>query len=191
MPTHKVKGGYQWGKHGKIYPTKKQADKQGQAIYASGWKENKTNENMKQNKKLIRLTESDLYNIIKESINKIYKEKDNLKKIINHPSQDLQQLINICEEYKLNKIRLFFDKFEIKILKNILGKKIKYNNESNYVAEFIIPNNGFGDNYACVLSVLEFSGYGVSKNYICEISYDEFCKLLNYFYFDGNQWVKK
>ena len=74
MPTHKVKGGYQWGKHGKIYPTKKQADKQGQAIYASGWKENKTNENMKQNKKLIRLTESDLHNIIKESVNKILKE---------------------------------------------------------------------------------------------------------------------
>ena len=27
MPTHKVKGGYQWGEHGKVYPTKKQADK--------------------------------------------------------------------------------------------------------------------------------------------------------------------
>lgn len=41
MPTHKVKGGYKWGKSGKVYPTKKQADKQGQAIYASGWRENK------------------------------------------------------------------------------------------------------------------------------------------------------
>lgn len=39
MPTHKVKGGYKWGKHGKVYPTKPQADKQGQAIYASGWRE--------------------------------------------------------------------------------------------------------------------------------------------------------
>ena len=39
MPTHQVKGGYRWGKHGKVYPTKKQADKQGQAIYASGWRE--------------------------------------------------------------------------------------------------------------------------------------------------------
>lgn len=42
MPTHKVKGGYQWGKHGKIYPTKAQADKQGRAIYASGWREEST-----------------------------------------------------------------------------------------------------------------------------------------------------
>ena len=41
MPTHKVKNGYQWGNHGKIYPTKAQADKQGQAIYASGWREKK------------------------------------------------------------------------------------------------------------------------------------------------------
>lgn len=36
MPTHKVKGGgYQWGKHGKVYPTKAQADKQGRAIKAN------------------------------------------------------------------------------------------------------------------------------------------------------------
>lgn len=74
MPTHKVKGGYQWGKHGKVYTTKKQADKQGKAIYASGWKENNTNENInykKMNKQLIRLTEQDLHNIIQESVNKI------------------------------------------------------------------------------------------------------------------------
>lgn len=32
MPTRKVKGGYKWGEKGKVYPTKKQADKQGAAI---------------------------------------------------------------------------------------------------------------------------------------------------------------
>jgi len=40
MPTHKVKGGWRWGSCGKIYPTKAQADKQGRAAYASGYKEN-------------------------------------------------------------------------------------------------------------------------------------------------------
>ena len=77
MPTHKVKGGYQWGKHGKVYPTKKQADKQGQAIYASGWRENKeykSNKNMK--KQVIRLTEGDLHRIIKESVNNVLSELD-------------------------------------------------------------------------------------------------------------------
>lgn len=39
MPVRKVKGGYKWGKSGKVYPTKKQAEKQGRAIYASGYKE--------------------------------------------------------------------------------------------------------------------------------------------------------
>lgn len=34
----KVKGGYRWGKTGKIYKTKKEAEKQGKAIYASGYK---------------------------------------------------------------------------------------------------------------------------------------------------------
>ena len=43
MPVHKVTKqgktvGYQWGKSGKVYPTKKQALKQARAIYASGYK---------------------------------------------------------------------------------------------------------------------------------------------------------
>jgi hypothetical protein len=35
MPTRKVAGGYQYGTSGKVYPTKKQADRQGRAIQAS------------------------------------------------------------------------------------------------------------------------------------------------------------
>lgn len=38
MPVRKVKGGYKWGKSGKIYKTKKAAERQGRAIYASGYK---------------------------------------------------------------------------------------------------------------------------------------------------------
>jgi len=38
MPVKKVKGGYKWGKTGKVYKTKKEANKQAKAIYASGYK---------------------------------------------------------------------------------------------------------------------------------------------------------
>ena len=38
MPARKVKGGWKWGKSGKGYRTKKEAEKQGRAIYASGYK---------------------------------------------------------------------------------------------------------------------------------------------------------
>jgi hypothetical protein len=38
MPVRKVKGGYRWGSSGKVYPTKAEAEKQGRAIYASGYK---------------------------------------------------------------------------------------------------------------------------------------------------------
>jgi hypothetical protein len=37
MPVHKVKGGYKWGKTGKVYKTKAEAEKQGRAIRASGY----------------------------------------------------------------------------------------------------------------------------------------------------------
>lgn len=43
MPIRKVKGGqgYKFGKSGKVYPNKEQAEKQAQAIHASGYNETK------------------------------------------------------------------------------------------------------------------------------------------------------
>jgi hypothetical protein len=41
MPVHKVSGGYKWGSHGKVFPTKHQAEQQGKAAYASGYKGSK------------------------------------------------------------------------------------------------------------------------------------------------------
>jgi len=41
MPVKKTKGGYRWGKHGKVYKgknAKKKAAKQGRAAYASGYR---------------------------------------------------------------------------------------------------------------------------------------------------------
>ena len=34
MPVYKVKGGYRWGKTGKIYKTRREAEAQGRAIRA-------------------------------------------------------------------------------------------------------------------------------------------------------------
>ncbi len=41
MPVRRVKGGYRWGKSGKIYKTRKAAERQGRAIYASGYRNGK------------------------------------------------------------------------------------------------------------------------------------------------------
>lgn len=42
MPVQKVHGGYRWGQSGKVYPTKEQAEAQGRAIFASGYREKPT-----------------------------------------------------------------------------------------------------------------------------------------------------
>lgn len=45
MPVHEVRNksgriiGYRWGRSGKIYRKKEDADRQGRAIYASGYRE--------------------------------------------------------------------------------------------------------------------------------------------------------
>ena len=39
MPVRKIaEGKYKWGESGKTYPTRKQAEAQGRAVYASGYK---------------------------------------------------------------------------------------------------------------------------------------------------------
>lgn len=43
MPIRKVTtpgggSGYKWGEHGKVYPTKKQAEEQRKAAYSAGYK---------------------------------------------------------------------------------------------------------------------------------------------------------
>jgi len=41
MPVHKVKGGYRWGSHGKIYKgkgAKQKAARQGRAAYVNGYR---------------------------------------------------------------------------------------------------------------------------------------------------------
>jgi hypothetical protein len=38
MPVKKVSGGYRWGSKGKIYPTRQQAEKQGAAARAAGYR---------------------------------------------------------------------------------------------------------------------------------------------------------
>ena len=41
MPVYKVKGGYRWGKRGKIYRTRKAAMRQAAPAYAAGYKKKK------------------------------------------------------------------------------------------------------------------------------------------------------
>ena len=41
MPVRRVQGGYRWGSSGKVYKTKKQAERQGRAIRASGRRKSK------------------------------------------------------------------------------------------------------------------------------------------------------
>ena len=41
MPVEKVRGGWRWGKRGKVYKTRREAERQARAAYASGYKGSK------------------------------------------------------------------------------------------------------------------------------------------------------
>ncbi len=48
MPVEKVKGGYRWGKSGKVYKRRMDAVKQGQAAYAQGYNQYREGGTVKQ-----------------------------------------------------------------------------------------------------------------------------------------------
>ena len=41
MPIKKVKGGYKWGRKGKVYSSRRGAERQARAAYAGGYKKKK------------------------------------------------------------------------------------------------------------------------------------------------------
>lgn len=41
MPIRKVKGGYKWGRRGKVYKSRKKAARQARAAYAHGYRKKK------------------------------------------------------------------------------------------------------------------------------------------------------
>lgn len=51
MPVRRVSGGYRFGSTGKVYRTKKQAQAQARAIYASGYQENRKPKTLKASKR--------------------------------------------------------------------------------------------------------------------------------------------
>tara|TARA_Y100001963_G_C6705478_1_gene411689 strand:- start:88 stop:249 length:162 start_codon:yes stop_codon:yes gene_type:complete len=51
MPVKKVSGGYRWGSKGKVYPTRQQAEKQGAAARAAGYRGRKKMTSPKPKKK--------------------------------------------------------------------------------------------------------------------------------------------
>ena len=51
MPVVRVKGGYRFGKSGKTYRSKKSAQRQARAIYASGYGKTKKKRSKKRNRK--------------------------------------------------------------------------------------------------------------------------------------------
>jgi hypothetical protein len=38
MPIRRVPGGWQWGKHGHVYPNREDAERQARAAYAHGYR---------------------------------------------------------------------------------------------------------------------------------------------------------
>jgi len=38
MPVHRVKGGFKWGSHGHVFKTRGEAEAQGRAAYADGYR---------------------------------------------------------------------------------------------------------------------------------------------------------
>lgn len=131
----------------------------------------------------------------------------------NEDEEIISELEDICEELGSSKLKLFFNSSDAKAIEKRFAHKIKKspvksvyrrglkaemddlvrpNRKSykNYVATFYTPNSGYGNRYACVLSELEFTGYGVSSNVVCELSFEEFYDLLKYFKFEGGDYVR-
>jgi hypothetical protein len=128
-------------------------------------------------KKVIRLNESDLHSMIKEAIDKLNNE-ETIIKILN----------NVCDEIEDDKITLYFsdvDSYGLtkKFIKRFNNKETidLENYDIIYVAKYYKNNN------SCILGNLEYGGYGVSFNYLCELTLQEFYTFFKNFTYNPNR----
>jgi hypothetical protein len=94
MPIHRDTGGFKWGEHGKVYPTRDEAEKQARAAYANGYEGKAeggevTNEMNELHKKIIK----DLLD--KEASGA---SQDLIESILNHGKSDEHEPVEVSEE---------------------------------------------------------------------------------------------
>ena len=125
-------------------------------------------------KKVIRLNENDLHKIIQEAIENLSNE-DNI----------IDELNNVCDEIENDKITLYFsdvDSYSLtkKFIKRFENPKTidLKNYDIQYVARYYKKDN------KCILGNLEYGGYGVSFNYLCDLTLQEFYTFFKNFTYD-------
>lgn len=153
---------------------------------------------------------------IEELYKDLYYDRENgfiYESFSNKDEEIISKLEEICEDLDSAKLKLFFNSSDANAIEKRFAHKIKKSpvksvyrrglkaemddlvrpkkkQYRNYVATFYTPNSGYGNRYACVLSELEFTGYGVSSSIVCELSFEEFYDLLKYFKFEGGEYVR-
>lgn len=109
----------------------------------------------------------------------------------------LDKFLNICREYEENKITLYFEDVDSYMIEKRFGDRFKkylkqhdkdWDGEIEYKAVFHTKNSGYGNRNVCVLYAVEYGGYGYSSTPLCELSFEEFDRLLRNFTFNGGMY---
>ena len=132
----------------------------------------------------------------KYSISKLCQDDNGLWESYTPMSDEeyLDKFLSICEENDENKITLFFDDVDGYMIEKRFGDRFKKylklhkDDDIRYKAQFVMPNGGYGEEPKCVLTALEYGGYGVSSNYLCDLSFEEFDRLLKNFTHSAGDW---
>lgn len=106
----------------------------------------------------------------------------------------LDKFLSICEEYGENKITLYFEDVDSYMIEKRFGDRFKkylkvhQDEDIDYKAVFHTKNSGYGNRNVCVLYAVEYGGYGYSSTPLCELSFEEFDRLLRNFTFSGGMY---
>jgi len=154
MPIRRVKGGYKWGKKGKVYRNRKDAERQAAAAYASGYKKSMGwFDTLK-----IDDTESEITQI-EDRMREI--ERMNFRFTVSDGKDRMREMENATKEYntlkrrlsKLNQEQKLTEREERRALRPLKeeAKKVKdefINKRNVVIQEFLKYVDGFGvDDY--------------------------------------------
>ena len=141
------------------------------------------------NKRVIKLKEKDLYNIINESVKRILNE-NNVINNVESTSNGREYLNNVCKKIDKPTIKIYVDEIDNNFINNKFLNKLNIEVEEDEHLILTYEYHEKDDSKCCYISKLSCNYNGCYDEILTYITIEEFIKVLSNYQYKGGNFVR-
>jgi hypothetical protein len=141
------------------------------------------------NKRVIKLKQKDLYNIINESVKRILNENKVINNVESTPN-GREYLNNVCEKIFKPTINIYVDKIDNNFIYKKFLNKLNIEVEEDVHLILTYEYNEKDDSKCCYISKLRGNNNGCYTELLTYITIEEFIRILSNYSYEGGKFVR-